>query len=416
MRISDVMLSNSYIGQLNSTKAKIANLQLAIATGKKIQRPSDSPFGTEKVIRLNEQLEKYNTYSKNIKNASAFLNETSSTLESIQEEITKVLTTITELNNPQNQEDLTLFANKIDISLKAIINSANFKHDGKYLFGGTDFGAQPFDYTGDGAAVEAKTDVSGSQLVKISPNITQKINMTGLEIFGTIIKGDGNLDSGSAIGAITTNQTTVYDALGNQYTFSVSFEKTAANTYDMTYDILDGGGASVLSAVPTLSVTFNPTSGKLQTIDGNNTDTLQIKDPDNKIDFTFDLSSYKELGSSSSLSFSANQEVDIFNTLIAVKESLLAGQVPPEELVDRIKEFNTHILDKTAEAGNIINQLVDTEELLSNREILTEGFISDEMEIDVAKAMIDLQMQDYLLQVSYELAAMILPKSILDFL
>ena len=38
------------------------------------------------------------------------------------------------------------------------------------------------------------------------------------------------------------------------------------------------------------------------------------------------------------------------------------------------------------------------------------------MEVDVAKAMIDLQMQDYLLQVSYELAAMILPKSILDFL
>jgi flagellin-like hook-associated protein FlgL len=240
--------------------------------------------------------------------------------------------------------------------------------------------------------------------------------MTGLEVFGTIIKGEGNLDTGSAVGAITANQTTIYDALGNQYTFSVSLEKTAANTYDMTYDILDGGGASVLPSVPTISVTFNPSTGKLQTIDGNNTDTLQIKDSDNKIDFTFNLSSYNESGSSASLNFSANQEVDIFNTLIAVKESLLAGQVPPEELVDRIKEFNTHILDKTAAAGNIINQLVDAEELLSNREILTEEFISDEMEVDVAKAMIDLQMQDYLLQVSYELSAMILPKSILDFL
>jgi flagellar hook-associated protein 3 FlgL len=416
MRISDSMLSNSYLSQLNKTKAKMTDLQLAIATGKKIQKPSDSPFGTEKVIRLNEQLEKYNTYLKNINNASAFLNETTSALESIQEEITKVLTTITELNNPGNQEDLTLFTNKIDISLKAIMNSANFKYDGKYLFGGTDFTAQPFDYTADSAAVEAKTNVSGSQLVKISPNITQKINMTGLEVFGTVVKGEGNLDSGSAVGTITTNQTTIYDALGNQYTFSVSFEKTAANTYDMTYDILDGGAVSVLGGPQTLGVTFNPSTGKLQTIDGNNTDTLQIKVTGSKIDFTFNLSSYKELNSSASLSFSANQEVDIFNTLMAVKESLAAGQVPSEQLTNRIKDFNIHILDKTAEAGNIINQLLDAEELLSNREILTEGFISDEMEVDVAKAMIDLQMQDYLLQVSYELAAMILPKSILDYL
>ena len=416
MRISDAMLSNSYIDQLNRTKAKLTDLQLSIATGKKIRKPSDSPFGTEKVIRLNEQLDRYNTYLKNINNAASFLTETTASLESIQEEITNVLTTVTELNNPGNQEDLSLFVNKIDISLKAIMNSANNKYDGKYLFGGTDFTSQPFDYTADGTAIEAKTDVSGSQLVKISPNITQKINMTGMEVFGTIVKGEGNLDSGSAIGVVTTNQTTIYDAFGNQYSFSVSFEKTGANTYDMTYDILDGGGTSVLSSIPTLGVTFNPSTGKLQTIDGNNDDSLQIQVPGSKIDFNFDLSSFKELNSSASLSFSANQEVDIFNTLNSVKESLIAGQVPPEELVNRIKDFNTHILDKAAEAGNIINQLNDASELLSNREVLTEGFISDEMDVDVAKSMIDLQMQDYLLQVSYELAAKILPKSILDYL
>ena len=416
MRISDSMLSNNYLNELNKTKTKVAELQLAIATGKKIQKPSDSPFGTEKVIRLNEQLEKYNTYSKNIKNASAFLNETTSALQSIQDEITDVLTTITELHNPANQEDLTLFANKMDISLKAIMNSANLKYDGKYLFGGTDFAAQPFDYTADATAIEAKTNVSGSQLVKISPNITQKINMTGLEVFGTTVKGEGNLDSGSIVGAATGSQTTIYDALGNQYTFQVDFIKTAANTYDMTYDIVDGGAASVIGGPQTLAVTFNPTTGKLQTIGGNSKDTLQIKVPGSKIDFTFDLSTYKELNSAASLNFSANQEVDIFNTLNAVKESLKLGQVPPEELVNRIKDFNVHILDKAAEAGNIINQLSDTDELLSNRGILTEGFISDEMEIDVAKSMIDLQMQDYLLQVSYELAAKILPQSILDYL
>jgi flagellin-like hook-associated protein FlgL len=355
-------------------------------------------------------------YSKNIQNGSAFVSETSSALDSIQSEVSKVLTTLTELNNPGNQLDLTSYANQIDMALKAIMNSANSKYDGKYLFGGTDFSSQPYDYTSDGTAVETKADVSGSQVIKISPNITQKINMTGTEIFGTIVSAEGNFDVNGAVGSLTTGQTTVYDALGNQYTFAVSYEKTAANNYEMSYDIIDSGGSTVYSSPSPNQLSFDSTTGKLKTINGDAKESLQIKIPNLKIDFTFDLSSIKEKDASSSLTFSANQQVDIFNTLIAVKESLLAGELPSEELVNRIKNFNSHVLDKTAETGNIINQLNDTEELIGNRKLVTEGFIAGEMEVDVAKAIIDLQQQDYLLQVTYKLSAMILPKSILDFL
>jgi flagellin-like hook-associated protein FlgL len=90
--------------------------------------------------------------------------------------------------------------------------------------------------------------------------------------------------------------------------------------------------------------------------------------------------------------------------------------MPDNNQIEKIKNFNNHILNKAAQAGNIINQLNDTEELLSSKRLVAEGLISGEEEIDVAKAIVDLQQQDYLLQVSYKLSAMILPKSILDFL
>jgi flagellin-like hook-associated protein FlgL len=45
-----------------------------------------------------------------------------------------------------------------------------------------------------------------------------------------------------------------------------------------------------------------------------------------------------------------------------------------------------------------------------------QGLLSSEQDVDMARATVDLQAQDYSLQLSYKIASMILPKSLLDFL
>jgi flagellar hook-associated protein 3 FlgL len=297
MRISDILISNNYLNRLSGTKANIERLSRQIASGVKVSKPSDSPSGTSKILKFYNKLTQSEVYTNNIHNSLASLKETTFAMENIQSEVITILTNITELNNAANNEDLNSFADKIDLSLNAILNSANSEYDGKYLFGGTDFSSAPYGFTEDLSAIELKVgDVSGIQRVKISQNTLQKINMTGAEVFGTI------------------------------------------------------------------------------------------------------------------------GEDDIFNTLIEIRDNLRLGIKPTEEQETIIKNFNKKVLDKIAGTGNIINQLTDAEELLNNQKLNIEELLSNEQEVDVTKAIMELQSQDYILQVTYQLSAMFLPKSILDYL
>jgi flagellar hook protein FlgE len=72
---------------------------------------------------------------------------------------------------------------------------------------------------------------------------------------------NGNINSTLAIGASTTpSDTTVYDEAGKSYTFETKYNKTADNTYDLEYKVLDSNGDSVLTdssgaVVPSKSIT-----------------------------------------------------------------------------------------------------------------------------------------------------------------
>ncbi len=418
MRVSDLMLNNSFISNLNGTKASVSRLQLDIATQKKIRNPSDSPYGTSKILKLNEQLSLQDTYAQNVQNGLSFLNETGFELDSIQSDVADVQTALTELQNPTNQVNLKSYSDQIDLALNSILNHANAKFNGKYVFGGTDFSSEPYGYDSSNTSIQTKVgDTSGVQVVKTSQNIFQKINLSGSEVFGTIVKNTGTFDASAAISTVTNNQTQVYDALGNQYNLNVTYTKTAANTYQMDYDIVDGGGTSVYSTPPaSQTLQFNATSGQMETLNGSSPAPIKINVNSPKIEFNFDVSSLRETNGSTSLSFSANQKMDVFNTLIAIRDNLKTGVLPTDAQVSALDDFNKHILDKSSQVGNIINQLNATSNVLNSQKLTLQGLLSQEQDVDLAKATVDLQAQDYSLQLSYKIASMILPKSLLDFL
>ncbi len=418
MRVSDLMLNNSFISNLNSRKAGVSKLQMDIATQKKVRTPSDSPYGTSKILKLNEQLSLNDSYVKNVENGLAFLNETSFEMDSIQSDIQNIQTALTELQNPTNQVNLQSYADQIDQALTSILNHANAKFNGKYVFGGTDFSSDPFGYDSSNSSIETKvSDTSGVQVVKTSQNIFQKINLTGSEVFGTIVKNTGTFDAAAANGTVTNSQTQVYDAQGNQYNLNVTYTKTGANTYQMDYDVVDGGGTSVFSTVPaSQTLKFNVDSGQMETLNGGSPAPIKIKIDSPKIDFSFDVTTLRETSGSTSLSFSANQKMDVFNTLISIRDNLKNGILPTDAQASALDDFNKHLLDKSSQVGNIINQLNATSNVLNSQKLTLQGLLSQEQDVDIAQATVDLQAQDYSLQLSYKIASMILPKSLLDFL
>ena len=418
MRISDSMLSSSYLQNINRSRERIESLQRKIATGNRIEKPSDSPVGASRIMRLSNQISRSDTYLNNIANSLDFLNDTTISLESLQNETLGISEKLVQVTNDSNAGNFDSFADQIDLTLKNMLNLANTESQGKFIFGGTDFSAQPFGTTSDGLSIEVKAkDLSGENFVKTAPNITQKININGAEIFSTAVKQLGNLDVNAAVGDVVSASSQIYNAEGSQFNLNTTYTKTAANTYSLSYDIIDGGGASVFAAAPAVkTLVFNSANGSLESVNGQTDFTFNIKSSGNKIDFNFELTSLSQQNAVSAVSFSANQKMDIFNTLIAIRDNLRNGIKPTIDQTDAVRDFNSRLLDKITEAGNIIRQMTDLEEMHKNQKLYSEELIAKEKEVDIPQAIIDLQNEDYHLQMAYKVSAMILPKSLLNYL
>jgi flagellar hook-associated protein 3 FlgL len=418
MRISDLMISNNYIGNTNKIKNRISILNRQILSGNKIEKPSDSPVGTSRLFRISDQMGQVETYQKNIKNSLSFLDETIFAMESIQSEVMNIVGKLTELQNPINQSNLDLYADMIDNSLKIMLETANSKSDSKYIFGGTDYSDKPYGISSDNQSYQTNTNTGGKINVKFSQSVTQSINMSGQDLFGTIISAKGFFNTADAVGTITNSTSVIYDNLGNEYQLQTNYQKTAANTYQMTYDIVDGGGTTVFAAPPAAkTLAFNSLNGNLVSVDGSNSNlSFAIEVPANRIQFTMNLKSLSENNSATSINLSANQPTDIFNTLKQISEDLRNGIVPSNEKIAAVENFNSRLTSKQSEVGNIINQVSTIENMLSQQSFNLKQLAQNENGVDLAKAVVDLQNQDFLLQISQKIAAMILPQSLLDYL
>ncbi len=418
MRTPDILLSKNFIYDLNLNKLSVERLQEQIATGTKISKPSDSPSGTSRIISGDKLLSQSGSYMNNIQNGIAFMNETTTALEGFQSDIADVLVQFTEINNSADNSDYNTYADSLDLTIQSLLDLANSQYDGKYLFAGTDHSGKTYGYNSDNSAIEVKVnDVSGQQKIKISNNATEKINVTGTEIFGTIVSMKGNLDKSAANGTAVNKQLSIYDAKGNEYSYDVTLTKTNNNTYSLSYDIIDSNGISIYSTPPdSKEVTFDPNSGLIKSIGGKSGSNFNIKDSAHNINFNFDLSALKENDDPTSTNLSENQKTDIFNTLINIRDNLRLGIKPTDEQQQFVNDFNSKLLDKLSEVGNRINHLNDTNDMLQSQTTNMKEVISNVQDVDVAQAVMDLQNQNYLLQVSYQMSSMFLPKTLMDYL
>jgi flagellar hook-associated protein 3 FlgL len=417
MRTTDLTLSQTFVKYYNDIKSQLNTLEVQVSTSNKIQEPSDSPSGIASLIKWQSQLTQSEAYSTNIDTASSFVTDTTDAMESIQSDISTVLTTLSALTDSTETSEYATYADEIQGYLDEIVSLANTQSGDTYVFGGTS-DEEPYGYTSDeSAVVQTSSDVSGSKVIKTSGSSSKTINLSGTDVFGTIVTQNGSIDSTTSVGDTVTSETSVYDTSGTEYTLQTSYTKTADNTYSMTYDVVDSDGNSVLSSTPAAeTLVFNSSTGKLETVDGDTPEDIDVSNSDKTINFSIDLSSIKEKSGTTSLTLSENQETDIFNTLISIINTLNSGETPTDDQIQAVTDFNTRILDNISLAGDITNQLTNTSDLLSSQQTQLESLISDVQTVDAAAAATQLSDLEYLLDACYQVAADIQNNSLLDYL
>jgi len=173
------------------------NTQTQLATGRKINKPSDDPVGITYSLRYRAELSSNEQYQKNVDSAVSWLEFNDTVLNqagNVVQRLRELTVQATTGTNPQtaldsiNEEVKQLKEQLIDIS--------NSKLNGKYIFNGETYDVKPYDFpsNADGTldtsnAASVVTDQGKINFI-VGESVQLPINVSGNEVFGTATEQD----------------------------------------------------------------------------------------------------------------------------------------------------------------------------------------------------------------------------------
>ena len=135
----------------------------------------------------------------------------------------------------------------------------------------------------------------------------------------------GSVKESMLVGETVSESNTVYDELGNKYSFETTYEKTAADTFNVTYQLLDPDDAVVMGPTTVVAIfdSADPDGGMLS-FDGNNPpQPIQIQDSALRIDFNYDPTKVAQKSNATlSSSVDTNRDSTLISGTVSMFDSL----------------------------------------------------------------------------------------------
>lgn len=384
MRVTQSMLSGNNLKYISQNYSRLAKLQEQVQSGKKITKPSDDPVVAMKGMRYRTQLVEVNQFRRNLNegfnwmdNADAALDETTQVLQRIRE------LTVQASNDSNNAESRKNIAEEIGQLQQHIYALANTKVGENYIFNGTDTAAAPI--------TESKIN---SDVPQFLSNVTATTPPATFDQNNYVISYRGQTFSYNSTDDVfqTTSGEKLEistDADGNNVVHHTYKTVIAEKEIEMTEEI--STAELVVTAVDAGST--NNQSVKMEVMKG--------------IQITINVNSQGAFSK------------EMLGGLESIKKMLMNPDVKGSDItkaLDSIDSFKNGIISTQAELGAIVNraEMIDSR-LLEQKEIATST-ISNNEDIELEEAIINLTIQESLHRASLAVGARIIQPSLMDFL
>jgi flagellar hook-associated protein 3 FlgL len=200
LRITTNMMGSQLIGDLQTTYSSLANLQTEIATGRRVNQPSDDPLAAGQARLQTATLASLRASTDSVNNATTLLNAQESSLSSINDVLNRAKElAVNGANGTNSQQNRNDIADEVDQLVKSVKDAMNTQINGQYIFSGTRTDTAPYaDATGD--AYQGDT---GAIIRQAGAGVTLQANppITPLGATSTsALTADAVTGSGSAAG------------------------------------------------------------------------------------------------------------------------------------------------------------------------------------------------------------------------
>jgi flagellar hook-associated protein 3 FlgL len=472
IRITQGMLYSRALIDVQNGLSKFSRLQQEVATGRRINRPSDDPAAALRILPLRNDLRDLEQLGSNVSLARETLNTGAASLEdgsSLMQRVRELTTQAA--NGTLSAGDRDSIGSEIDQLLNQLVGIGNSRRGDKYLFGGTANGTAPFEVVTDGGGTRVVYRGNRENLdVEVAPGVRTALNVPGDDIFqqrdrgattftaavgssttgalptgagdtgvgfGSLSVTFGGLGSGvpstitagtgasTAVGPLAFEFTTAPDTLG-----IAGGTKLPIPVTNGTFTTADGRTISLtVSGVPAaLTGTFNANANlsldggeTVVTVSDFSSSSVQVRNSYDDTVLNVDVRTMARTGTED-VKFEGT--FDAFTTLVTLRNLLRNEETLPDNVVrDRIAQMLTEvdsahdaILDGVRELGFRSSSM----DILSNRveglRVARTESLSLVQDTDIAEAILDLQRQDLSYQAALQVTSRVIQTSLSSLL
>lgn len=201
MRVTQSMLAANSLRHLSQSYKNMGKYQDQLATGKKINRPSDDPVVAIKGMYYRSNLTEVEQYKRNLSEGYQWMENSEAGIEHATQVIQRARElTIQASNGSNSPEDLKAIGLEIGQLKEDLATVANTQVAGRYIFNGAQTNVAPVEIEDNGSiSVNMNTDafkVEVSKGVQLKVNINPS-NVFGSELFDTLQSIEDSLMNGN---------------------------------------------------------------------------------------------------------------------------------------------------------------------------------------------------------------------------
>lgn len=210
MRATGITTYRSLLAFFDRTSERMQELQLAAATGKRLNRPSDDPTAISPVLSARTQIKSSDRYIETIESGLDRIDNMDGYLDSIENTLVRAKEiAIASVNGTLNQKDLNAYADEASQLRASLLSDVNTQLDGKYVFSGFAENTQPFTLNSsyDPSTYDPADPTTypvlyqgdqGRLEFEVAPNELLNVNISG----NVLMQGDANNDGSKDAAAV----------------------------------------------------------------------------------------------------------------------------------------------------------------------------------------------------------------------
>jgi flagellar hook-associated protein 3 FlgL len=416
MRISTNMIYDTGIAGIQQRLQSQVQLQQQVSSGLRVMKPSDDPVAAAQILNLQQAQSINDQYTANSSTAQGQLGLEDSALSDLTTVLQNVKTqAVYAGNGVLSNADRANLATQLQQSYQQLLSIANrTDSNGQYLFSGYQGATAPFSESSPGTVAYAGD--TGQRQVQIGAGAAISVSDSGEAVFRAIKNGNGTFAAaagagntgGGVIGPGNVIDPAKWNAAANAKDFTIKFNVNNGVTPPVTtYDIVDNvNNVSLLTGAA-------PGAGPyLRTYVPGGTINLKTQSPPDTNATPFDFGAAVSVNgppaSGDSFTVKASTNQDIFSTLQGLITTLQTGsgggasnasyQNGLNAALSGIDNALNAVLTVRASAGAREQQVTAAQSTAQNLSIQYKQSASGLQDLDLAKAISDLNQQQVSLQ------------------